>query len=432
MTDPTASPPCEQSLQELVDAAAPGSTVRLPACTSTELLRVTRPLVVEAHGTVIDVAGASPHAVLVEADDVTIVGLTVRRAATPPQDGAVRAWEVDRFAFLEGTIEDSAGACISVARGTDALIADSTLADCGQEGLHATRADRLVVRDNRIHGHNAERAFDPEWEAGGVKVTVSSGVVFEGNEVFDNVGPGLWCDIDCLDLVVRGNRAWGNDRAGIMVEISDGAIVEANAVWENGWGKQSWGWGAGILVSSSRDVLVRDNVVAWNADGIVVVSQGRDDAPVPVRDVRTSANTVAMIAGGDAFGLAWLQDWSGVLFAADGGSSGSDDRFWFDRPEGDHARFAWDGALERLDDFRATPGGRDAAYLSDADLAAILAVEGIPSGPAPEHPLPLPSPREIVPAVLIATLTLLAVGLAVAVILVRRRRAPAADRRHDS
>jgi nitrous oxidase accessory protein NosD len=426
-----APPPCVEPLQALIDAAAPGSTVQLPACTSGELLRVTHPLTLEGRGTLIDVAGASPHGLIVEADDVTVVGLRVRGATTPPQDGAVRAWDVDRFAFLEGTIEDSAGACISVARGSDALVADSTLARCGQEGLHATRADGLVVRGNRIHGHNAERAFDPEWEAGGAKVTVSRDVVFEANDVFANVGPGIWCDIDCFDLVVRGNRTWDNDRAGIMVEISAGAIVEGNATWENGWGKQSWGWGAGILVSSSRDVLVRDNVVAWNADGIVVVSQGRPDAPVPISTVRTSANTIAMIGGGDAFGLAWLQDWPGVLFAPDGDSGGSGDRFWFDRPEGGDSRFAWDGSFSRIEDFRATPGGSDAAYLTDAELTAILTARGIPTGPAPEHPVPLPSPRELAPLLLAALVVVLGLGLAAALYIRRRRRLAATSRRPE-
>jgi hypothetical protein len=414
-------PPCERPLQELVDEAPSGGTISLPACTSDEPLRVTRPLVIDAQGTVIDLNDALPHGLIVEADDVTVIGLSVRRAANEPQDGAVRAWDVDRFAFREGSIEDSAGACISVARGADAVIEDSTLTRCGQEGIHATRADGLIVRGNRIRDNNPARAFDPEWEAGGAKVTVSTGVTFEANEVFDNGGPGIWCDIDCRELVVRGNRVWGNDRAGIMVEISDGAVVEANTAWENGWGKQSWGWGAGILVSSSRSVVVRDNVVAWNADGIVVVSQDRPDAPVLIRDVRTTGNTVAMLAGRDAYGLAWLQDWPGTLFEAGGGSGGSADRFWFDRPEDGQRRFAWDGGMARLDDFRETPGGRAATYVSDAELASILASASVPGDPLPDHPVALPNPRELVVPGALAVIVMLA-GILVALVSLRRRR----------
>jgi len=413
--------PCEEPIQDLVDRALPGSTVTLPACTSDEELRVKHPLVIEASGTLIDGMDVLAHAVVVEADDVTIIGLSVRRVANAPQDGAIRAWDVDRFVFRDGTVEDSAGACISIARGADALIADSRLARCEQEGIHATRADRLMVRGNRIHENNAARSFNPEWEAGGAKVTRSTGVVFEQNEVWGNGGPGIWCDLACQSLVVRGNRVWANDRAGIHVEISDGATVERNAVWENGWVKPSWGWGAGILVSSSSAVAVRSNVVAWNADGIVVVSQSRDDAPAPIRDVRTADNLVAATAAREAFGVAWLQDWPGTLFDPAAQNGGSADRFWFDRPEDRDVRFAWAGSYRHLEEFIATPGGQGGSYVDDAEMTAELAAAGIPAAPRGMHAPASPTWRDIAPAALIVT-GAVAVGLATIGILFRRRR----------
>ena len=282
-------PACAVALQDLVDAAPPASTLRLPACTSTETLYVRQPLVIDAHGTLIDGQRVLEHGVIVEADDVVLDGLTVTRAANPPQDGAVQAWDVRRFVFRDGVITDSAGACISVARSPDAQIVDSTLEGCAQSGIHGTKADGLVVRGNVIRGNNPQDAFDPEWEAGGAKVTDSKGVLFEANDVSGNGGPGLWCDIDCQDLEVRDNRVWANDRVGIQVEISRDALVKGNTVWENGWAKTGWGWGAGILVSSSSGVTVDSNVLAWNADGIVVVSQDREDAPSPIIANRTSA-----------------------------------------------------------------------------------------------------------------------------------------------
>jgi hypothetical protein len=167
----------------------------------------------------------------------------------------VQAWDVQRFAFRDGTIEDSAGACISVARSPDAVIVDSTFSRCGQEGIHATLADRLVVRGNRILDNNPSGAFDPEWEAGGAKVTRSTGVVFEDNDVANNRGPGIWCDIDCRQLHVRDN-AWANDRAGIQVEISDGALVSATRRTDS----RRECWGAGISMSSSREVGARERL----------------------------------------------------------------------------------------------------------------------------------------------------------------------------
>ncbi len=418
-------PRCSEPLQAVVDGAAAGSSVRLPACTSTQPLTIDRPLAIDAHGTVIDGQGRLEHAVIVEADDVTIAGLTVTSVANPPQDGAVRAWDVDRFTFRDGQIRDAAGACISVARSEGSSVTGSTLEGCGQEGLHATEANDLAVTGNRISGNNPAAAFDPEWEAGGAKVTQSARVRFEDNEVVGNHGPGIWCDIECRDATIRANRVHGNARAGIQVEISDGATVEDNVVWENGWGRTDWGWGAGILVSTSRNVAVIDNVLAWNADGIVVVSQDRDDSPGPATGLRSEGNIVASETGREAFGEAWLVDGSAVLTKATSGNGGSGDRFWFTGPEGRDARFAWGSNLSSLGDFRATAGGTDAAYLTDAEIADALASADLPGHPA-IHPAVF-DPRDLVVPAGLAAIALIA-AIAALIVLVRRRRRPPSAR----
>jgi parallel beta-helix repeat protein len=422
---PTGPPPCAEPLQGLVDAAAPGSTLRLPACTSTESLVIGQSVSIDAHGTVIDGRGRLEHAVIVEADDVAIDGLTVTGVANPVQDGAVRAWDVDRFAFRDGHIRDAAGACISVARGEGSAVTGSTLEDCGQEGLHATLADRLSVVGNRIAGNNPAKAFDPGWEAGGAKVTQSVGVVFEDNEVAANYGPGIWCDINCRDVTIRGNRVHDNARAGIHVEISDGALVTDNVVWENGWAMPTWGWGAGILISTSRNVDVEDNVLAWNADGIVVVSQDRDDSPGPATGLRTERNVVASETGREVFGEAWLVDGSAALTDPASGNGGIADRFWFTSPEGGSDRFAWGRGSSRLDEFRATPGGVDDTYLTDAEVADILAAADLPGHPG-IHPAVF-DPRDLVVPAGVAALVLIA-AIAAPIVIVRRRRRPPSTR----
>jgi hypothetical protein len=420
-----APPPCSGSLQALVDAAPPAGTVRLPACTSTEPLELSEPVRVEAAGTRIDGRGTLEHAVVVTADDVTLDGLEVVDVASPLQDGAIRAWDVDRFVLAGATVIGAAGACVSIARGTGSRIEGSTLRGCGQEGLHATEADGLAVTGNRIEDNNPANANDPEWEAGGAKVTRSRGVTFRANVVMDNRGPGIWCDIDCRDVQIRDNRVGHNDRAGIQVEVSEGAVVAGNIAWDNGWARSDWGWGAGILVSSSRSVRVEDNVLAWNADGIVIVSQERDDAPGPATGITTSGNVVAMHAGDEAFGVAWLEDWDGGLLDAAAGNGGAGDRFDFDTPEGGDRRFAWGDGLRRLDAFAATPGGRDAAYLSPEESAARLAAAGLPVVVPPGRESSTVAPRVLELALAaLAALAVAGAGAALLVaVLVRRRRA---------
>jgi Right handed beta helix region len=49
-----------------------------------------------------------------------------------------------------------------------------------------------------------------------VKIDLSDGVTFRSNHVHDNVGPGLWCDINCHNVVYEDNLVERNQGAGIF------------------------------------------------------------------------------------------------------------------------------------------------------------------------------------------------------------------------
>ena len=95
--------------------------------------------------------------------------------------------------------------------------------------------------------------------------------------VYDNGEKGLWLDVSCFNATISNNRVHDNDTAGIMDETSTNTKINGNAAWANGFGRYGavWGWGAGILVSSSKAAEVWDNTVAWNYAGISVISQDR-------------------------------------------------------------------------------------------------------------------------------------------------------------
>lgn len=243
---------------------------------------------------------------------------------------------------------------------------------------------------NQIHHNNPNRAYDMEWEAGGGKATRSQRLTFEANEVYANRGPGLWCDIDCRTVTYRNNRVHHNEWAGIFFEISDGAVISGNRAWENGWSKPTWGWGAGILIASSRNVEAYDNVVAWNADGISVVSQDRstsyDYQPGvstwnSVLNVNVHNNDIIIAPQAwdtsDKQLLAWLQDWPGVMFNTTSNNRGASNRYGHAQPE-PTSRFAWNGGISRLADFNATPGDSDARYLTSSEVDAFLGASGVP------------------------------------------------------
>ena len=386
MPSPTSSPLAPiASIQAAVDAAAAGSTVRVPAGTYRETVTIRKPLVLDGSaGAVIDGELKRAYWVLVQADDVTVRGFAMKNAATPNQDGGIQVRDRSRVVIENNVLTDTkGGAPVSVSRGTDTIIRHNELARGGQEGIHATGVTRLSVLHNRIHSNNQAGVY-AAWEAGGVKATVLRDGLFEGNEVYANDGPGLWCDIDCQRVTYRNNRLHHNVNAGIFWEVSDGALIEGNAAWENGYGHPYWGWGAGILVSSGRNAVIRHNTVAWNADGITVLSQDRTDWPAfrPVYGNHVHDNVIAT-RGAEPMGLAWLQDWAGVLFDAASNNRGAANTYWRDVAEPTLSRFEWAGSRDTLAKFNATPGEEGGRYLTAAEKDALLQAAGIPTAPEP-------------------------------------------------
>lgn len=373
-----------------------------------------------------------PTWVEVGGPDVGIAGFTMRHAASPAQHGALQAREGgDRLVVSDVVLEDAHGALASFQDVAGASLVDSLLRRGGQLGVHAggRGTQDLTVARTEIVDNNTE-GFDPEWEAGGLKAALATGLILEDNVVERNGGAGLWCDIDCRDVRYVGNRVSHNEGAGIMFEISDGAVIEDNVVWENGWAGPAWGWGAGILVSSSTDVVVRGNVVAHNADGVSVISQRRDrtqgDA---VHDVRVEGNTIVVGPAG-GFLLAWLQDWDGPMFADGSANAGASNTFWLADGDRTTCPFEWDGCRRSVEEFSSTPGGRDSRLLSPDGGAAALAAVGLDASPAPHvvpsdpfRPRELLRPSFLVPAGL--AISFGAVALVVLVIAWRRRRSRA-------
>ncbi len=203
-------------------------------------------------------------------------------------------------------------------------------------------------------------------------------LTIDSNEVYGNNGPGLWCDGNCVDVTFSNNRVHHNARAGIFFEISDGAQIHGNAVWENGWTFTTWGWGAGILISSSSNAEVFDNTVAWNGDGISVISQNRGHSTLGnhVHD-----NVIVGVRYTTLLGF--FQDWAGVLTAPASDNWGANNVYWLNVPDGTSSHWEWAGSgrFARLVDWNATPGEENGRYLNDSERDLELGTPGIPLSP---------------------------------------------------
>ena len=366
----------------------------------------------------------------VSASGVTVDGLTFRHAANGPQaeEAALRvSGDVDRFVLTASHLFEAHGTLLGIVGGTGHRVRDSELASAGQQGFGFAGTGDTELRNTKIHDNNLAM-FDPQWEAGAGKASRVRGLALDGNVVDRNGGPGLWCDIDCRAVTINGNRIDENEGPGILYEISTDATIADNVVTESGWGNASWGWGGGIVVSSSGSVEVTGNRLAWNADGISVISQGRSDRPEGSGTRITIDDNIVLSAPQpsdteQAYLLAWLQDWAGPLYLPESGNQGLDNRYWSTEPESSADRFHWTAGLSSLDTFRETPGGAGDRYLSSEEYAALVSDASLPPRAETHQVTPTILARGRWMLVIVAGLGALMVGLAlIAFVLVRRRR----------
>ncbi len=321
------------------------------------------------------------HWVRVNSSDATVAGFRMYHSANDAQDGGILIGGYgqparDRVTIRDNVLSDAHGAVVEAYGGSGLRILNNELFRGGQQGLGlgGPGGSGSLVQGNRIHDNNTE-GFEPGWEAGGMKATLQTGLTLDANEVWGNVGPGLWLDVQCKDAILSNNSVHHNANAGLFFEVSYGAKIYGNKVWENGWGWPNWGWGAGILISSSGGAEIYGNTVAWNADGISIISQQRSDAN-PVTNNYVHDNQIIATRGSDL--LFWAQDWSGTMFDATANNRGASDTYWMDIPENGEARYSWITATGYLTTFNATAGAEGARYLTTTEKDQLLSQAGLP------------------------------------------------------
>ncbi len=209
------------------------------------------------------------------ASNVLIRNVTIEQYASVAQKGAVQARGAVGWIVENCEVRLNSGAGIAV--GTGSLVRGCDIHDNGQIGITGVGRD-VLVDNNRIWANNI-RGFSSEWESGGVKIALGDSVVFRGNHIHDNFGPGLWCDINCRNVLYEGNVVERNNGAGIFHEISFNAVIRNNIVRHNGIADKAWFWGNDILVAASQDVEVYANTLTVSPSkcGIMLIDQGRDD-----------------------------------------------------------------------------------------------------------------------------------------------------------
>jgi nitrous oxidase accessory protein len=255
----TVRPAVAPSIGEAVRQALPGDRIVITRGVYREpTIAVDRPLTLSGEpGAILD-GGAATHVLSIEADDVTVRGLTLRNVAASSVDdrAAIRVAAVRRCRIEDNRIE-GAFFGIYLAGATGCTVARNELTATGGtealtgNGIHLWTARDVVIADNRISGHRD-----------GVYLEFAHDVSVTGNRSEGNLRYGLhfMSSDDCRyeRNVFRANQA------GVAVMYSRRATMLDNR-FEDNWGSASYG----LLLKEIYDSRLEGNRFARNTTAVV-------------------------------------------------------------------------------------------------------------------------------------------------------------------
>jgi parallel beta-helix repeat protein len=288
----------------------------------------------------------TPYAFTGTATGVKVRSLTIEKFASPIQRSAVEGgagWLLE-----DNEIRWNHGGGLEVA--ASRVARRNIVSHNGQLGIRGVGSN-AVFEDNEI-AYNNTAGVDDYWEAGGTKFVRCTNLVVRGNHVHHNDGPGLWTDIDNVDVLYENNLIEDNTRSGIFHEISWDAVIRNNTIRRNGTKRPFpfWTTGAGIEITTSSNVEVYGNLLEDNWQGITGLDDHRGTSPTgrgPWRlfNVRVHHNTVTVRSSpGSGGGRSGVHDTAGSAAYTSGNTFSNNT---YDLPAGTVRYFFWKG--ERSD-----------------------------------------------------------------------------------
>jgi hypothetical protein len=237
------------------------------------------------------------------ATGVRVHGLVIEKFATPANFYAVEGkdgWVLDG---VEIRLNHACGATAQILR-------KSVVHDNGQCGFSTADNDGAIVEDNEFFRNH--RTSISGWHTAAVKILRSRNAIVRRNHVHDEDSIGLWTDWDNVGTLYEGNRIERTGGPGIFHEASCGAVIRGNTVRRAGYAREFAGWidGSGILVQTSRNVLIHGNIVLGSRHGIGATSTrrgtGTNCGEFVTHNLRAFDNTVVVGAGSVAAGVAGI------------------------------------------------------------------------------------------------------------------------------
>jgi len=373
-------------LQPWLDAALPGASIRLPPGIYQGPAVISKPLTLEGDGKVIIDAGGRGTVLTINADQVTLRGLTLRASGDSHDalDGGLMA-QGKNLLIEDNVIEDVLFG-ITLHKSSDSIVRRNRIRSRPVES--ADRGDGLRLwysTRNRIEGNDIARIRD-------ITVTNSTHNRFTGNTIRDsrrafnflfahrtlvdrnhleNNSTGIIA-LNSDGLIIRNNRilhAMDPSGAGIALKETSAALVIGNEIIH---------CAHGIMADSPMDPINRivfvDNLVAHNITGIYFY--GAKGGHIALGNTfRSNLWPVTVIGDGDPLNDTWRGNYWDSYEGFDGDQDGYGDRpydllayadrIWMDTPA---ARFFRNSPVLELLDFleRLAPFSAPALILRDS------------------------------------------------------------------
>lgn len=216
----------------------------------------------------------TPVAFSGDVEDVLLKDLIVEKYAPDAQRGAIDFFSGRGWVVSSVTARWNHG--VGLFFGPEARVIGGFFGHNGQLGMAGT-GNGSVVEGVEI-AYNNYAGYSRRWEAGGTKFHRTERLVVRDSCVHHNNGPGLWTDIDNINVLYDRNKVFSNANDGIKHEISHKSVIRDNMVAHNGKQHDAWLWGSQILVQNSQDVEVYGNFVEVAdefGNGVSVIHQDR-------------------------------------------------------------------------------------------------------------------------------------------------------------
>ena len=275
-----------ESIQQAIDAAAPGDVIEIERAVYRENLRIEKPVALRGLNRPTISGGLAGDTIRVASPGVVIEGLIVRDSGgsllhqnagiyiQPGAHGAVvRHCDLVYNLFglwiekaddvrIEGNLitgkrdfsSSQRGNGIQLYNTTGARIIDNEISFV-RDAIYVDVSHRAVFRGNRLH-HSRY----------GTHYMNSYFNVWEDNDVWFNRG-GLAL-MEVKDQMVRRNRVWGNSDHGIMLRTIQRATVEDNIVAGNA---------RGFFIYDAQNNVLRGNLVVDNLVGVHLWAGSKDN-----------------------------------------------------------------------------------------------------------------------------------------------------------